>query len=339
MIKYTSELLHQIEDSLDIKRYSKELPIDYLSRVAYSLAARWMLASLFDDTQALNDPSECPGAVSIHHIKRRFKDIFSTFFSPKYSQFSQEDITQIVDQVYDYYLACGYFYHLDLYVTRPRVRAEQGQSIQFHRGMSPEKQVKMCGLGPFSNTDNTHEGNWKEMFGFELDKLIPTYEYQIENAKWTNYLGNFSDLEYLNLNRRYGRYWVDCADKDFISLARTKLEPHHYFLCKVDRLNGMETLFTSPLTLDLSNGLWVDFANAIFLKKDNKIVHRISEDTHYYEIKLQYLLPKQIQIWFDVYSWPVNLKQINPFNRLIRKDVFNVVKPYLEQYGIVFEER
>ncbi len=341
MIKHTSELLHLVENAFDIKRYSNESNSDYHARVTYSLAGRWMLASIFDETQPIQGTdidNETKYWVSIHHAKQRFKDIYTTVFSPKSSVFSREDIDQIADYAYQAYLDCGYFYHQDLYISRPQSRTEQVGKIQFLRGLSPEKNSRMCGLGPFLESKSINETSWKDMFDFDLEHLIQAFDYQIKNAKWSEYWGNLSDLEFLNIDRRYNRYWTERYNEGIVSLARTRVAPYRYSIYKVVNNNNRKTMMLANTSIDLSDGLWVDVANAILLKNNQQISHKIVPNNHYYEIHLKFLLPSRIQGWLNLYSWPLDLKNINPFHRLIRKEVFDVIRPYLEQYGFKFEE-
>lgn len=336
MVKYTSELLHQIEDRLDIKRYSYEADLDYHCRTAYSLAGRWMLASLFDEVQSFDDDGNVQKAmVSVYHTKKRFASTFKTVIA---NYFDAENLERIVNSVYDSYERCGFFYHQNYYVQPPRLRVEQAGRICFIRGMGPEVETRMSGLGPYLQKEAA-SNKWASMFRIDMKDLDSQLDSTLSVAQWSNYPENLDEIEYLPILGKYYRdSWLNNYENATISLARTKLKPHRYYLYKIDSPEASDELVVHPLNLEIGTRKWLDIANILRLRKHQKIVHQLKSDLHYYEIKLECLLPERIQNWLEVYSWPMSFEYPSHYHRLIRKDVFHPIKTYLEQYGYQFQE-
>ncbi len=331
MKKY-NEILVKIAEELNIKRYSGENDVGYKSRIVYSAIGKIGLTSLLDKDE--NDDS-----ISVNHFKKKTKNILSGYIDlyPEINFLNELN----VEQIYDLYRECGYIYHTP---HRAAVSVEKSaihSNVRLVRGNVLTEKAFMSGLGFYSfNADNCCGlENICDMFGIETIPLNEVYRDLELYTEWNSLSNNFSKTEFLNLNSpQKNGYWSFSPQKSSaVSLMRVgEKGQQQYYLYKYKN----NTFFVSQLPgWRVNNNEYLSLANAVLFAENTLPPMRIKcLDTAVY-IKLGYLLPRALQNFFELYSWPVDFRNNSySFERIMQKDVFEVFKDIVHAINIEMRE-
>ena len=329
-MKQVSELISEIQTHLNIPSAEGEKQVEYFFRLAYSLAGRWALESLYDREN--NEAS----SVSVQHFKKTFINVFQSIFTlPK----EKVELNVLADYVFDIYKKGGVFYQsgLALYAV-PRVESIL-DNIKFLRGLNPREGVFMSGLGPYTFSDEKNSDNPHLFWDLNLDRCLPILKYFSEGAQWEQYQGNSNELEIFNVKKSKWRfYWDRGDDLEGVSLAQSISQPRQYYLCKLQTQQEMTFLYVSPLPdFFRENKLWRDLAWALTLQYYGSVERTIESCGPYYSIDLNYV-PSQIRAFLRLYSW---LKYDNlPYEAfLIKREVMDALIPTFEKYNFYVRVR
>ncbi|MBQ6817140.1 MAG: hypothetical protein IJO27_01770 [Bacilli bacterium] len=325
-------LLDKIGNDLNVYKCDGEQESDWIVRLAYSLLARNAYASLWDEN----------GTISINHFKQRIIDLIEALkilFPVIYNQlFNEDSIKLLADYIYDLYLNTGYFYHENNRVTFSSYKFSNEKNVKFIRSPRPKDNVYMSGIGYYTEIDGTNENTVAGIYNFsnnDLDLVLNKIEIDME---FIEFLGDNNSIEYLRMDNYKRGYWKRDVDKNLnISMLRTGEEGARiYYLYKYD--NNKLLVSRLPQCL-VENGAYRLLSLSI-MKRNNKlpkISYHILGDL--VEVSLNYLLPRNEQDFFELYSWPNSLIAFNRFNRKMNKRVFFDFKKQLEKLGHEFEER
>lgn len=327
-----SALLDQIRDSLNIPKIPNESEDDYLARLGYSLAGRWALASLSDSSS-----EGMSGEVSVYHFKKVFEDVFRILGMTRSSYL---DLERITDFVYNQYKTSGFFYQQDKALTNPLFKVGILNGISFIRGMKPSDDVNMSGLGPYRLVSSEHLDNFSDFWDLRLESLEPLLKYYLDRAQWEKYEGNGAEVSILDLKKSLYRFTWHIEDKGKISLARSTVEPYHYFFSQSKRRDNLNYLYVSFLPdFFKTEQLWMDLACGLICKYHGKVRCRLYPIGDYYLLKASEMpLPSQVCSFITTYSWPLRLlSRKESYNTLlVKKEIIDAIKQKFSKYHIYF---
>lgn len=326
-----SELLTEVRTSLNIPKRKLESEEEYIARLGYSLAGRWALASLND-----TNSEGLQGLVSIHHFKKVFINVYSVIGQSLYSQL---DLKQIAEFAYEQYGRGGFYYRQGKTLSSPLYKEGQLKDILFLRGMRVNEVVCMSGLGPYKFSDSQQTENFSNFWDLGLNSLQPLLKHYLTYAQWEPFQGNGSNVSIFNPEKSTNGFkWGDYNDQ--ISLARTTVEPYRYFFSQIRNIDGLNQLFISYLPdFFKTEQLWMDLACAFILHYQGQVKCKIYESDDYYIIRKSELsVPNELRSLLLIYSWPLELlSQGKESSLLIKKEIIDSLKPFLEQNDITFQ--
>lgn len=178
----------------------------HAKRLAWSLAGRRMLASLFDEVERGED-----GAVSITHAKRAFFNSYAACYAIFYSTLGIErpsptECRRSADEAFDAYLDAGFFRHTPYWVKSAPFRASSDlvrrtwpETLQdfvasdkatLLRGVGPGLDVRMSGLGPWLTETKRKEiqigstVHSDDFIGFHVESREDGWKRLLRNARW-----------------------------------------------------------------------------------------------------------------------------------------------------------
>ena len=143
---------------------------------------------------------------------------------------------------------------------------------------------------------------------------------------------------YLRLNSPFSKgYWKYVPDTDGrISLLKIGYPGSElYYFYEYDG----EKLMTRKIPdWRVKNKGYLDIACAILHHNKTLLPILYEVDGELVHIKLQYLLPPKLQLFFELYSWPYSFVGNSKFNRVMNIGVFNIFKSLLEELEFEFKE-
>lgn len=326
------QLLESIASDLHILKGQKESKEEWTLRIIYSAIARNGYCSLWD----LQDDD-----TTIIHFKKRCNEQLLTYIRiyPELRMIvSNQDIAKnIIDKIYDLYLKNGFFLHRKNYITNSR-REEAGKDgCCLLKSPLPSDEVFMSGIGYYSFEQLT--GDFKSMYEvFGLSQVsISTYLEKLLNMQTFKEIELDTDIEYLKLNPPFSNgYWQKQKHENKISLLRIgPPENKMYYLYKIIDDHVMasrlpEWMVNKGEYRMIAWGLLNKYSqvpNIEYVVLDERVL-----------VHLNYLLPVNEQSFFELYSWPESYATLSSFNRIMNKEVFEIIKIEFERIGFVFQE-
>lgn len=133
------QLLNKVQKELLGKAYQEDI---WKWHMIYSLCGQMALVSLWDAGEDSDDTTD--GCISIRHFKKRISQICHAY-SALWLQ--GKPPLRLEELIYTQYRRSGFLYHRDLYVAAAATQCAVCGKIKLHRGIEPEKQLLMSGLG------------------------------------------------------------------------------------------------------------------------------------------------------------------------------------------------
>ena len=318
---------------------------------AYSLAARRLLASLWDG----ND-----GEVSVQHTKRAFSDTFyavNTLWRhlPDAGNEDETESSATADAVFTLYEKCGFLYRKPNYVRSAPLRWTQIGRLTPTRGLGPGIDAGMAGALPFllSPTPAFTSANQvtpATFFGKPSYSDRQWIQTVIARAQWStvpaDQLANYEFLRLKDFPRGYWSTSVQDVPRNLISVARTFNAPYQYYLCRQEPLSG--NIQFSTLSLNAVPDLRLLTLNAIReagtplmcrvtpMPKASVLPHQSSSVT-YSRVTWNYLPPQWLHNALRLSGWPS--PKTNPdFGRIIPDDILQFLLPALEAEGFLIQQ-
>lgn len=334
------DLFEIIASSLNIRRGKTESLSLWHTRIAYSVAGRIALSSLWDSTD--DDISD---GISINHFKQKIIHELNAFCEIdeeiKYISDNEDFVKDIADEIYDIYLRAGCFYHKSYVIYPITEHVFTYNQITFIRGSALQESVYISGLG-FYNFSQINKNNYiraesvYEMFNISplnLDqiwqKIISRYEPQIPMS--------LDNVEYLSLSPYFSSYWSDDfkRTKNTSLLREKKSGDKNYYLYR--------NTDDGCLYRKLPNGLvhdkeYLQIANCILNESNNLPPAKYKEDGDIIYLSICYLYPPSILNFIKLYSWPWE-KVSNDFERVITKEIFEFIQSVLTSLGYSFTKQ
>lgn len=316
-------------------------------RTVYSVAGLMALASLHDhkdiqQEERIEDEKSDP--VSIQHFKKRIAQIFDAYagISTEVASGLPKDMSQMLNEIYWTYLKSGFFYHSSYQISPAAPAAAESEGMVLRRGMSPNAELYMSGLGPYSEKKHDTNRTVSDMFclqkqSFEgyLEELLNDGEWMSDN--WTD------DAKFLRLTPPFsGEYWQHMPYKDGrVSLARFgttyvfyryadgkwQQKPIPDWRIKMIRTGGLDIY-----------GEYRRIAVALLKRYDRLPSIRADVKGDIVTIDIGYRLPPSEETFYKLYSWPVQYKDQENFKREMSQKVYAVFKKEMEAIGYRIEE-
>jgi|GEM_PF-426908 hypothetical protein len=350
------QLLNKVQQELLGKAYQEDI---WKWHMIYSLCGQMALVSLWDAGEDSDDTTD--GCISIRHFKKRISQICHAY-SALWLQ--GKPLLRLEELIYTQYRRSGFLYHRDLYVAAAATQCAVCGKIKLHRGIEPEKQFLMSGLGFYQFYENgTEDKPAAELFGLPVQSLSAYLNEMLDGSSWHPQKEWPKGTEFLQLQRTNGgKYWKTAPDKDdCFSLARYGEIRQSYVFYRWDR--EQERYLASEIPLWRLQDFRADsvesceagrlgyrrIASALLLRYDRLPKIHVKIRGNLAEISLGYILPPEEEDFFRLYSWPAdysvyttdNIKgqDSNHFHRSMIQPVYRqAFRPLMESIGYTFEE-
>lgn len=337
------ELLKNISEHIG---HNGNYCIERQLQLAYSAAGKMALSALHD----IYDKNNLD--ISIQHFKSRAEEVFNAFLK-KQNHCLDINAKDIAEEIYSIYLKTGYIYHKNNKIRQAQLREEQAHGVCFLRGLNPWEKSKMSGLGMYNEAiikKNDSIESTAAMFGLQEEPINSLAKRLIKDAIWNECFSNSDDgIEFMSMNSFEKGYWISHPDKKAsVSLMRTSIQPHKYFMYRYD--NGKRYSCELPEWMT-DNGEFLLLCNAI-LEYNSKLpaikysYTKNEQFTMCVNINLSYLLPPSEMNFMRLYSWPASFIKnkeyvnsgISDFKRIMKAEVFSALKKLIERSGWIFKE-
>lgn len=344
MTPATNSLVDEISKQLSITRASESVR-EWSCRVIYSAVGKMALASLWDSP-------EDESSVSIQHFKKRAEEICSALLAicPEAEPFFSVNRDWLFGELYTIYRRTGYLYHSP-YQASPAARTTAAaEKITFFRGLSPDINASMSGLGLY-RPDIAEAGGQSVAQMYELQEQ-PMQEYLEELLS----AGEWQEIDwpqdscFLRLSPSFSQgYWKEAPDRDGrISLAYYGNINRIYVFYYYNDGRPLQKQLPAWRTRDFraananDQGEYRRIANALLLRYNSRPSIRVKIYGGLALIQTGYRLPPAEEDFFKLYSWPVNydidLNKPQVFARKMALSVYPVFKKILEAAGYHFME-
>lgn len=327
----SKQLEKEIAQSFNLKKGLSENEGSLVKRIIYSLIARNAYASLWDIQE--DDPS-------ITHFKNRATEVYKALKSiyPEYlNTLNEIDIQSLLEYTYQLYLKSGQFYHSPNRIKYSKKLITKLDGVSLVRSPLPYDDVYMSGAGYYIGWGENSNASLYELFDISPNKLSEFYSF-FTNMKREENLQFEGKIQYLRLNSPFSKgYWKYVPDTDGrISLLKIGYPGSElYYFYEYDG----EKLMTRKLPdWRVKNKGYLDIACAILHHNKTLLPILYEVDGELVHIKLQYLLPPKLQLFFELYSWPYSFVGNSKFNRVMNIGVFNIFKSLLEELEFEFKE-
>lgn len=336
-----NDLMDSIRLQLNIPHSSND---DWICQTVYSVAGQMALASLWDR----DEDSE---SVSIKHLKLRMRQIFDAYKSlfPHVRYTLPEDMTVLLEEIYQVYLHNGFMYHSADHVSPCIPCVASWNNLTLHRGFSPDTNLFMSGLGFYSLKGMPSGESFANMFALQQQSFESYLEELLTNSEWESIVFP-ENTEFLLLDQPFSRgYWKREPDRDGrISLARYG-EPNKIFLFyhfdgerywqkQIPMWRLQDFYDNKPTKLDEYRRI----AIALLMRYGTMPPIKVHMHGDLYEINLGYRLPPSEEFFYKLYSWPIrydfSASEPQVFVRKMSKYVYPMFKHELETMGYCFVE-
>lgn len=318
---------------------------------AYSLAARRLLASLWDGIE---------GEVSVQHAKRAFSDTFyavNTLWRhlPDARNECAAEPSATADAVFTLYEKCGFLYRKPNYVRSAPLRWTQTGHLMLSRGLGPGIDAGMAGALPFLLSPqpaltSVNRVTPSTFFGKPSYSDRQWIQTVIARAQWSavpaDQLASYEFLRLKDFSRGYWSTSTQDIPHNLISVARTFNAPYQYYLCRQKTLSG--NIQFSALSHNVVPDLRLLAINAIReagsplmcyvtpMPKASILPHQSSPVT-YSRVTWNYLPPQWLHNALRLSGWP--FPETNPdFGRIIPDDILQFFLPALEEEGFLIQQ-
>ena len=328
-------LLRKISDEYGIKQGKTENESMWKARIVYTLLGQMGLSSLYDEY-----PEEI---VSITHFKSRIKTILKTYIELYPNDLSSvfiADDKDFADEIYEVYLKTGHFYHINFNIRSAKENSASYHGVELLRGYSPEIKHNVSGLGNYQKTNHEDDpASVVRMFRLSENDLATSWNILVTNtAEWRKMQPD-ADTEYLRMEPPFTRsYWINRPYKDKgVSIMRSGMTGKQiYYLYRYD---GKDILVHQLAEWQTADAEYINLSNACLYVNGVLPSTRCHDDGDIIHVRLHYLLPPAKLNLIKLYSWPDNLGNItSPFNRIMNRDVFEMIKDILSLQGYQFEK-
>ena len=334
MDKYDG-LLRKIANEYGIGKGRTENESMWKARTVYSLLGQMGLSSLYDEY-----PEE---TVSITHFKERIQTILQTYlelYQDELPPVFLSNVKDYADEIYDVYLKTGHFYHRSFNIRSAKENSASYHGIELLRGYSPEIKHTVSGLGSHRKTNNSDDPD-------SVVRIFQLSENDLE-TRWNDLITNITewrsihpggDSEYLRMEPPFtSKYWVNTPYKNKgISIMRSgMMGAHLYYLYQYDGKNLLVHQLPEWQTADSQ---YRDLSNACLYVNGVLPSARYYDDGSIIRLRQNYLLPPAELNLIRLYSWPENYGNVTGmFNRIMDRDVFEMIKDLLSLQGYQFEK-
>lgn len=317
---------------------------------AYSLAARRLLASLWDSHE---------GEVSVQHAKRAFSDTFyavNTLWCNSSDTQDKAEPFALADAVFTLYENCGFLYRKPNYARSAPLRWTQTGHLTPARGLGPGIDVSMAGALPFllsptldfTSVNQVTPSNFFGKPSYSDRRWIQTV---IARAQWSTVPAEqLSSYQFLRLKDFSRGYWSPSAQDvpcNLISVARTLNAPYQYYLCRKEALS--DNIQFSALSLNAVPDLRLLTLNTLReagtplmcrvtpMPKAFVLPHQLSS-VKYSRVTWSYLPSQWLHNALRLSGWPSS--EGNPdFGRIIPNDILQFLLPALEEEGFLIHQQ
>ena len=330
-----------ISQSIGIIRGNNESYKNYLARLIYSICGRLALASLWDNYSEEEYEYESTESISITRFKRRIETTLNSYIEivPEIKDVFSDSIEDIKTEILDIYMKTGFFYHTPKRIIPCNDCVCQADRFYLFRGSFLDKDLKMSGLGFYSNEsyDLEYNKNISETFNLSTHKLDEYIKYLISDANWVK-ANSLNEYEFLVTDLKINnKYWINYPIKlSYPSLMRSiekgkRIYYLYYFKgneAYISRLPSWRT--TAEEYLAISNSILFSYSNLPPIKYRN--------EGNLVDINLKYLLPPAEMNFLKLYSWPRYMNNVSKskFHRTTNPVLFRIIKSHLKNLGYKF---
>ena len=328
-------LLKSIAAEYEIIKGISESESHWKARTVFSLLGQMGLSSLYDEY-----PEE---TVSIIHFKTRIKEILKAYlelFQDDLNSVFLVDENDFADEIYEVYQRTGHFYHRNFNIRCAMECSAAYHGIELLRGYSPEIKHKVSGLGNYRKTNREDDpDSVVRMFQLSEDDL---------ETRWNNLIANITewrktqlgtDTEYLRMEPSFtSSYWINRPyNNKGISIMRSGMRGAQiYHLYQYD---GKDFLVHQLPDWQTADSEYLNLSNACLYVNGVLPPVRYHNDGDTIRVRQNYLLPPAELNLIKLYSWPDNFGNVtSPFNRIMNRDVFEMIKAILSLQGYQFEK-
>ena len=337
------ELLSKVYKELNIT--SQVYGIREICMAIYSTAGKMALASLWDHTEGEKD-------VSVHHFKNRIEQILKAYLAlyPEAKFCPDENQNGIIEDIYEIYRRNGFFYHSPYHLSPAAFSSGGTKGCVLYRGMPPEQESFMSGLGFYSLELNAEPGqSIVEMFGLQTKPFSDYLQEVLKSNEWTE-IDWPEDTTFLRMKEPFSRgYWQNEPDKsNNISMARYGAPNKLYVFYRWQNDHFEQKPIPAWRVDDFrtigQQGYWEyrRIASALLDAVGRLPPVNVSFRDNIVQIKLGYRLPPAEEDLFKLYSWPLNYcitsENTQVFQREMSGNVYPVFKQHLESIGYRFVE-
>lgn len=337
------ELISEISRQLNIMQDSGA---ESLCKAIYSATGKMALASLWDHPENEN-------FVSIQHFKKRAAKTLAAYLAiyPKAGVYFSEDLSGIIEDIYETYRRNGFFYHSShrLFSAAPSIGGMEQCTL--YRGVPPDQKCCMSGLGLYGvrRDTNPSDKSVAEMFNMQTQPFHVYLQEVLRSNSWSK--ANWpEDAEFLRIASPFSRgYWKSNPDKtDNISMVRYGFPNKLYAFYRwrdgifeqkpipAWRIDDFRTIGQS------GSGEYRRIACALLDHIGQLPPILVSFKDWIARIKLGYRLPPAEEDFFKLYSWPINYdvtpKTPQVFQREMSVMVYPILRQHLESIGYRFLE-
>ena len=328
----SQQLIESISKDLNIKRGKGESETDWIARVIYSAIAKNAYCSLWDQQDE---------DTSITHFKKRCNEqlLSYTRIYPEFKQniFSSEIAKKYINYIYDLYLKTGFLLHKKNHVTNSKRKVATINDCSLVRSPEPGEDLFMSGLGYYALNDsmeNQEKENIRDVFN--LCKLsLSEYLDKLRQRQVFKLLESHSDIDYLRLEPPFSKgYWKKQKDIARLSLLRIgQPGTYIYYLYKATDNEILASQLPEWMVID-GNYRMISWGLLNKYQQATDIEYAVSADLVH--VRLNYLLPINEQLFFELFSWPANITTMSSFNRTMDINIFRIMKAEFEKIGFRF---
>ncbi len=243
------------------------------------------------------------------------------------------------DEILNVLLTAGYARHSPYRLYPTSKCAAKVEDILFVRGQMPDENIFMSGIGAYQKAETYALPllDVRTMFQFQRMNMKQRWEATVSNAVWTKVVFE-QNIEYLRTTPPFRTgYWSNLPTKNMVSICR--IGERGNYLYYLYRYNGKDLMVSQLPAWATKEAKYRELANGHLLacgtlpgicyRSDGKITY----------IRFEYLpAPSELNI-IRLYSWPNSYRGLpHDFNRVMSSDIFQALKPVLEETGYLFVE-
>lgn len=321
------------------------------ARAAYSLAARRLLASLWDVTE-LAQTNE----VSVTHAKRAFLDTYrgaQSLWLDKDHQLPEDKLNKLAAALFEQYVDCGFLYHRNNYVSSAPLKwaSANNAAAQIARGIGPGFSVQMAGAlpvlrQPADPLPPDRRTSLGAFFGKPPRSPRETWEATLRLAHWSDVppeeLTHYEFLELTHFDNHYWTNTISGMNAGSVSIARDARLRSTYFLCRKTPEDRLQFSDLNNLSLQDLRSLALK-ALRLHGTRVTCRAKRLPTPTvngncllpfQCSQVSWSYLPTPWLHNALCLSGWPV-LHKSEAFCRIIPDDVLQQLLPYLEEEGFL----